>query len=215
MNEPNERSVNQIIGLFPTPFMRVESLLDKELINGLIRQFAPSAQTANANSQQLSHTEILAPDSHHLLWACSMQIAPKLADFGELMFGERLDWSIKEMWVNILETGGRQAMHNHANCFISGVIYLSDSHPSANTVFMKGPGGRDFVFGNAHKNVELGPFNADKWIAPDPSPGDMVLFPSYLLHEVPVNQGQRRISLAFNAIPQRLDSWGYAVAFSK
>jgi hypothetical protein len=41
----------------------------------------------------------------------------------------------------------------------------------------------------------------------------MVLFPSYLMHAVPPNQGARRISLAFNAIPARLDSWGYSIRF--
>ena len=130
------------------------------------------------------------------------------------MFGERLNWSIKEMWVNVLQAGGQQAMHNHANSFVSGVIYLTHSHPSANTVFMKGPGGSAFAFGNVNATTRMGPFNADKWIMPEAAPGDMVLFPSYLLHEVPVNQGGERISLAFNAIPDRLDSWGYGIRFS-
>ncbi len=31
------------------------------------------------------------------------------------MFGERLRWGIKEMWTNVLDTGGSQPMHNHAN----------------------------------------------------------------------------------------------------
>ena len=42
----------------------------------------------------------------------------------------------------------------------------------------------------------------------------MVLFPSYLLHEVPRNQGAQRITMAFNAIPDRLDSWGYSIGLS-
>jgi hypothetical protein len=42
----------------------------------------------------------------------------------------------------------------------------------------------------------------------------MVLFPSYLLHEVPPNPGERRITLAFNAIPAAVDSWGYKIAFT-
>jgi hypothetical protein len=41
----------------------------------------------------------------------------------------------------------------------------------------------------------------------------LILFPSYLLHEVPVNPGGERVTLAFNAIPDRLDAWGYAVGF--
>jgi hypothetical protein len=48
---------------------------------------------------------------------------------------------------------------------------------------------------------------------PEPDPGDLILFPSYLLHEVPVNQGSERVTLAFNAIPHRLDAWGYSVSF--
>ena len=46
------------------------------------------------------------------------------------------------------------------------------------------------------------------------TPGDLVLFPSYLLHEVPLNHGDLRITLAFNAIPSRLDAWGYAIGLS-
>ena len=46
------------------------------------------------------------------------------------------------------------------------------------------------------------------------STGDIVFFPSYLMHAVPPNPGGQRITLAFNAIPTRLDSWGYKIAFS-
>ena len=79
---------------------------------------------------------------------------------------------------------------------------------------MKSPGGTDFVFRNDHAGTTPGPFSADKWISPHPEPGDAVLFPSYLMHAVPPNAGERRVSLAFNAIPARLDSWGYRVGFS-
>ena len=131
------------------------------------------------------------------------------------MFGENLSWSIKEIWGNVLEQGGRQTLHNHANSFVSGILYLTPSHPSANTVFVKSPGGQDFVLNNTNARAELGPYNAGKWVSPDPSPGDMILFPSYLLHEVPTNQGGRRISMAFNAIPNRLDSWGYTLSLTR
>jgi hypothetical protein len=105
-------------------------------------------------------------------------------------------------------------MHNHANSFVSGVVYLTPTHPAARTVFMKSPGGTDFAFRNDHADTTPGRFNADQWISPAPLPGDMVLFPSYLMHAVPPNPGERRISMAFNAIPTRLDSWGYAVSFA-
>ncbi len=157
---------------------------------------------------------MLRPSDSPLLVQAAQIITPKLSEFGALLFGERMGWSLKEMWVNVLDTGGMQAMHNHANSFISGVAYLTATHPDARTVFMSAPGGTDFAFKNDHDGTVTGPYNADKWIRPAPEPGDLVFFPSYLMHAVPHNKGARRITLSFNAIPNRLDSWGYRIAFS-
>lgn len=205
--------MDEIIELFPTPFMRVPGALERDLVNGLVKHFASLAITDNNSSSNLSHTEMLQPGDSPLLVETANLITPKLVDFGALLFGERIGWSVKEMWVNVLDTGGRQAMHNHANSFVSGVVYLTPTHPEAQTVFMKSPGGSDFAFKNDHARMTPGPFSADKWISPAPQPGDLVLFPSYLMHAVPPNPGERRITMAFNAIPTRLDSWGYTITF--
>jgi len=69
------------------------------------------------------------------------------------------------------------------------------------------------MFRNDHQGVTPNQFSADKWISPAPEPGDLVLFPSYLMHAVPPNQGSRRITLSFNAIPLQLNSWGYVIGF--
>ena len=203
----------EVIGLFPTPFMRVPGALPTPLVNALVEHFAAQAGRANNASSQLSHTAMLRPGDSPLLVEATRCITPTLSDFGLHLFGERLGWSLKEMWVNVLDTGGRQAMHNHANSFISGVVYLTPTHPDARTVFMKSPGGLDFSFKNDHPAVVTGPYNAEKWVSPQPEPGDLVLFPSYLLHAVPPNPGARRITLSLNAIPNALDSWGYQITF--
>ena len=204
----------EVTGLFPTPFMRVPGALEPALVAGLVEHFSAAAQQENNSSANLTHTAMLRPGDSPLLVQVAARITPLLGDFGALMFGERLGWSLKEMWVNVLYTGGRQAMHNHANSFISGVVYLTKTHPEARTVFMRPMGGTDFSFKNDHAGVVTGPYNADKWISPQPEPGDVVFFPSYMLHAVPTNPGERRITMAFNAIPTSLDSWGYKIAFS-
>jgi len=206
--------MDELIGLFPIPFLRVPGVLGRSLVHGMIEHFTARAVRDNNTSPRLSHTEMLRPGDSPLFVEAAGLITPKLVDFGIHLFGERMGWSLKEMWVNVLDTGGHQAMHNHANSFISGVVYLTPTHPGSTTVFMKSPGGTDFMFRNDHKGMTPSEYNADKWISPAPAPGDMVLFPSYLMHAVPPNQGERRISLAFNAIPARLDSWGYVVRFS-
>jgi hypothetical protein len=204
----------EIVGLFPIPLMRARQMLDSALVAGLIAHFSETVALPNSSSSNLSHTALLKPGDSPLLVATAAHLTPLLPQFGALMFGEQLGWALKEMWVNVLDTGGRQAMHNHANSFISGVVYLTPTHADARTVFMKSPGGSEFTFKNDHPAVNAGPYNADKWISPAPDPGDVVLFPSYLMHTVPVNPGGRRITLAFNAIPTHLDSWGYRVSFS-
>src|SRR5262249_24796808 len=151
------------------------------------------------------HTEIMKPAAKASFERAEKLIRPKLVEFGALLFGENLDWAVKEIWVNVLEPGGQQSVHTHANSFISGVLYLTTPHPSANLVFHKSLGGTDFIFTNQNANVRYGPFNGSKWMLPKITAGDLVLFPSYLLHEVPVNRGERRISVAFNAVPSRLD----------
>lgn len=205
---------DEIIPLFPTPFMRCPGLIPKGLVDGLVAHFSGMALQDNNASANLSHTQMLKPTDSPLLVDVAGLVTPKLGEFGALLFGEHMAWAIKEMWVNVLDQGGRQAMHNHANSFISGVLYLTPTHNSSRTVFMKSPGGHDFSFKNDHEGVVTGPYNAEKWISPMPQAGDMALFPSFLMHAVPPNEGERRISLAFNAIPARLDSWGYVVKFS-
>jgi predicted 2-oxoglutarate/Fe(II)-dependent dioxygenase YbiX len=183
------------------------------LVSNLVEHFSDLAVQDNNSSANLSHTATLRPSDSPLLVEAAALITPKLSEFGALLFGERMGWSLKEMWVNVLNRGGHQAMHNHANSFISGVVYLTPTHNSSRTVFMKSPGGYDFSFKNDHAGVVTGPYNAEKWISPMPEPGDLVLFPSYLMHAVPPNAGERRITLAMNAIPLQLDSWGYTIKF--
>jgi uncharacterized protein (TIGR02466 family) len=194
--------------------MRVQGQLDDERVASLLESFDDSDNERNVHDRLLSHTSVLDPESDPVFSEISALVRPRLVQFGALMFGEDLDWFVKEMWMNRLETGGQQTVHSHANSFISGVIYLTASHASARTTFYRNMGGRDFAFANEHAGTRPGPFNAPKWSVPETAPGDMVLFPSYLLHEVPANEGPVRYSLAFNAVPRRLKSWGYELNLS-
>ncbi len=198
-----------VTGLFPVPFMRVTQAVDADTVAALIRLLDSDATERNSRSEQLSHTTVCTPDAHPEFEIVNGVIGPQLVDFGSLLFGENLDWSIKEMWLNRLEPGGYQTVHAHANSFISGVVYLTESHASSRTVFYKNMGGREFAFTNEHRDAKMGPFNAPKWAVPASLPGDLVLFPSYLLHEVPRNEGSTRMTLAINAVPTRLKSWDY------
>lgn len=205
--------MDEVFGLFPTPFLRAPGTVGRPLVDELIAHFTARATRDNNSSARLSHTRMLKPGESPLFRKVAALVTPKVVEYGVHLLGERQAWSLKEMWVNIMETGGHQAQHNHANSFISGVVYLTATHESAQTVFMKSPGGTTFVFKNDNERTLPSEFTADKWVSPAPEPGDVLLFPSYVLHAVPHNQGERRITLAFNAIPAQVDSWGYKVTF--
>jgi uncharacterized protein (TIGR02466 family) len=206
--------MDQIEPLFPIPLLRSPGLIPPALLAEAIQHIESAHTEQNLRSDRLFHTDVADPRGHPLFSRISALLEPKLADFGQLLFGERLPWQVKEMWTNVLEPGGSQTLHSHANSFASGVIYLTDAHPACRTVFVRPPGGADFSFRHHTRSATMGPYSAGKYVLPEAHPGDIVLFPSYLYHEVPPNPGVRRLTIAFNAIPDHLDCWGYRIQFS-
>ncbi len=101
-------------------------------------------------------------------------------------------------------------MHIHANSSISWIVYLTTPHESARTAFRKPSGGGEFVFKNDRPS---GHPNSETWVLPDAAAGTLVLYPGFLEHRVPPNEGQQRVTMALNAIPDRLDSLGYYIHF--
>lgn len=203
----------QLFDLFPTPVARVAGVLGAADASSLARRLSARAAQANERSAQLAHSDLLGPGDDAALDELVPRLGPHVQAFGAQLFGEPLRWRVKEIWANVLRRGGHQAVHNHANSFVSGIVYLTPSDESARTVFLKSMGGADFSFRHAREGLAPTAYGAEKWRAPPPQAGDLLLFPSYLLHEVPVNEGADRMTLAFNAIPERLDAWGYSVTF--
>ena len=205
--------MSQLFNLFPIPVMACERLADEALVAQLLKQLKAEELTANVHSTQLSHTTIVQPDAKPSTQKLAALVTPKLVEMGEHLFGERLNWAIKELWLNVLQAGGRQATHAHANSLLTAVLYLTESDPSANLVFHKPMGGTEFVFSNTNSKSRTTPYNGARWTMPRIGAGDLVIFPSYMLHEVPENRGAPRVSLAMNALPDRLTSHGYTVRF--
>ncbi|HXL29323.1 MAG TPA: putative 2OG-Fe(II) oxygenase [Bradyrhizobium sp.] len=206
--------MDQIEPLFPIPLLRSPRLLGPDLNAAAVAAIRGARIESNLRSDQLFHTEVADPRDNKLFREIADLVVPKLVDFGVLLFGEKLRWTVKEMWTNMLEKGGSQTLHSHANSFVSGIIYLTPSHPACRTVFMRPLGGSDFSFRHHTRSAAMGPFNAGKYVLPEAELGDLVLFPSYLYHEVPRNQGEQRITVSFNAIPDSLDCWGYRINFA-
>lgn len=204
--------MDEVIGLFPTPLMRVPGLLPAPLLAGLLAALLPlSAATTGAPAA--CHRRRLQPGDSPLLVDVARLITPHLVDFGALLFGERMGWSVKEMSLQRLDHGAHQALRRQANSFVSGIVHLTAPHPSASTVFVKDLGGSDFFFRHGPQDGSAEHLAADRCSVGPLAAGDALLFPSGLLHEAAVNEGPTRYALVFDAIPQGLDSWGYRLGF--
>lgn len=202
--------------------MQVSECLSREALAHFTRVATQTTDTDNSRSTHLQHSAIHSPAAdgsqelaeHEIGSMLSACAGPHLIALGEMLFGQTLGWSIKEYWFNRLKKGGAQSIHAHSNSFISGIVFLTRSHSSARTVFHRALGGQEYKFTHAGPSVRISEYNADRWVSPPQEPGSLLLFPSYLLHEVPCNEGGERLTLAFNAIPEHLDSNGYRIHFS-
>ncbi|MEM1232244.1 MAG: putative 2OG-Fe(II) oxygenase [Pseudomonadota bacterium] len=202
--------MSRLIGLFPTPLLRVDGFADAALQRVLVERALAGRAQGNSGSDELSHTELVDPRTDAVFESLLPALQPHLVRFGALLFAKEQPWYVKELWLNVLETGGSQFLHTHANSFASGILYLQQPADASHTMFRRNSGGGEFIFRN---DIPAGHFSSDTFFLDDVSAGDLVLYPSYLMHGVPPNEGAQRITLAFNAIPDELDSLGYRIRF--
>ena len=99
-----------------------------------------------------------------------------------------------QLFVSEMNPGDKHGLHTHPNCIISGVFYLAIPEGSSSIKF-RDP--RPF------RNTLALPILQDTlenwvWVHIDPEPGLLLMWPSWLEHEVPINQAQGRITLVFN-----------------
>jgi hypothetical protein len=107
------------------------------------------------------------------------------------------------MWANINRSGNANELHWHRGSFWSGVYYVDDGGIDADPSL---GGELEFIDPRGaipsmlapHLSVTLpGAFSAKHKLSP--KPGRMVMFPSWLMHQVRPYRGQaERISIAFN-----------------
>lgn len=108
--------------------------------------------------------------------------------------GRRL--ALDSIWINVLEPGGYHTSHIHPHSVVSGTMYLC---------VPKGAGAIKFEDPRLALMMAAPPRKAKAslqnrtFVSIEPKPGTLLLWESYLRHEVPVNNAKsERISVSFN-----------------
>ena len=126
-----------------------------------------------------------------------------LLDLHVKIFVEELDFDLEgrnlkleDLWINILSEGGNHSAHIHPNSVVSGTTYISI--PSGSSA-IKFEDPRHSMMMAAPSRIKDAKEYLKPFIYVNPSVGDVLLWESWLRHEVPANNSsEERISISFN-----------------
>jgi uncharacterized protein (TIGR02466 family) len=114
-------------------------------------------------------------------------------------FAKILQWQLRggrplcdSMWVNVLPQGGSHTSHIHTNAVLSGTYYVNAPE-----------GASPIVFEDPRHSMMMAapPRKAGIYETRVPKAGTLMLWESWLRHEVPMNRADsERISVSFNCV---------------
>lgn len=122
------------------------------------------------------------------------QAAAFAADLAFDLKGRRL--VMDSLWVNVLRPGGAHTGHIHPHSVLSGTYYVA-TPPGASALKLEDP--RLPMMMAAPARTREAPEDLQTFVYVAPAPGTVLMWESWLRHEVPANGARSdRISVSFN-----------------
>ena len=124
---------------------------------------------------------------------------PAFADLAKVLtreaarFARELQWDVRprldSLWVNLLKSGGQHSGHIHPHSILSGTLYV-EVPPGAGAIRFEDP---------RLPLMMAAPTRPDTFVTVEPRPGLLLLWESWLRHEVLPGTGRgERLSISFN-----------------
>ena len=198
---------------FKTPVYIIKPKFSESLLNELeadiykIQSNSPSIEVSNINGWH-SETDLFTRKENSIKTLCGVlmtETTRQLMSISSNFDPKKYDGQFGG-WININPKGGANATHHHQPWDWSGVFYVKQPNISISSSKInedKRSGMIEFInpcqqsSGIAKKgfmNAGMAPFLRFR-----PNPGEIVLFPSYLLHSVYPNETDGdRITIAYN-----------------
>jgi uncharacterized protein (TIGR02466 family) len=180
--------------LFPTPLWVVDVAPQAaEPFNAMlvaqIEKIVSRPKVPSGSNWQTPHDLHLRPEFAELVQLIE-KAARGVARYLEM---EQFPMMITGCWANINPPGSYHPTHNHPNNFLSGVYYVAVPSNGSHLAFHD-----PRPISIMPRPAKAGRVTSNSWVQAT-VPGRMVLFPSWLRHFVPSNEGDsERVSIAFN-----------------
>jgi uncharacterized protein (TIGR02466 family) len=115
-------------------------------------------------------------------------------------FAKQLAWGVKpkldSLWVNLLKSGGHHSGHIHPHSILSGTLYV-EAPAGSGAIRFEDP--RLPMMMAAPQRGADSPEQLRQFVSIEPSPGLLLLWESFLRHEVlPGKAKAERLSISFN-----------------
>ena len=165
-----------------------------------IRKADKAGQTWSAENYIDGYTSYGSWDQLHRL-SSTFETLEKILSKHVFKYAKQLGYDVKKdelqvnsLWLNIMPKGAQHTAHIHPNSVISGTFYV-DTPAQCSSLKFEDP--RLGFFMNTPKLLPK-PKNS-RFYSIQPRSGDLILFESWLRHEVPRNQTNKpRVSISFN-----------------
>ena len=123
-------------------------------------------------------------------------------DFLKHIIEDKFGWEyvpnkqrIVAMWAIINKKESYNVKHNHQNCYLSAAYYIKKPENSGDITFYDPKEVKTYRFPEVEKHTN---YSAQS-ITIKPEEGDLLIFPSYLFHEVGINlSNEERVIVSFN-----------------
>jgi len=205
-----EKKKNEFLSLFSTPVVNTNigrEFTEDEIncISNISMRTIPlilmdKSEINSANRQSKDHYlfDTFAKELNDIKRICEYELKKYL----ELIEGVDTDIAglrITQSWLNITKPGESHHNHSHPNSYLSGVLYIK-CLPNDSIIFTNRSEGNYNNMQFSMKKITV--WNAKSALV-EVKKGDLILFPSWVLHQVDTNETENneRISLSFNTFP--------------
>ena len=198
--------------LWPTVFLR-RTLPGHELANQALAAYILDLDRKNRDMTTDYLGGNLMTDEHPAVAWLRECVNRTVADyFSHLGMGYPIDWSLHG-WANVNRLGDYHDPHNHPHSYLSGTYYVqvpTDRAPLKSRKDAR-PGAISF-YDPRGPAVNMSAIRVDPYIDPEhtvmPQPGQILLWPAFLLHFVHPNLSETpRISISFNVMLKWKDDY--------
>lgn len=187
---------SELVSLFPTSLLVNNigrGLTDEELECVLDYQ-----DTVRANTGNITTKDVLVLENPKLAGLKKL-VEEALQDYLIQIYNpinpDKIKLVVTQSWLNFTDKTQYHHKHYHHNSVISGCLYINARKDSDCIMFTKRATGEPWQIQALEQNY----FNCNEFTVPVET-GDIVLFPSNLIHSVPQTEHEyTRISLAFNS----------------